>query len=142
MKLARLLSLLVCMSMYTITLCAQEPLDQEQLQGKWRVVKSQAQAGWDKAELEFRGDQALIAGLTEDMHFTLNPFRNPKRLDIDVRSSRSGLDGIYSLKDDRLILCLGVDESVPRAKEFPPAGHRLARPDWYNYLVLERVQPK
>ena len=133
----------------TLALSAEEkaPLDIKTIQGKWQAIdiEGNGQKFSPEAIKEFKvviqGDQMYaIKSQTEDPKhkIKLDPTRSPKTIDlIPLEGARKDIpaQGIYSLEDGRLKLCVNIFGKDPtrRPKEF---GTRDG--DGVAFVILER----
>jgi uncharacterized protein (TIGR03067 family) len=127
-----------------------DPVQEEmaKLQGTWQVIKwidsSEEAASADEikdASFKFKKDHLTIRKDKDDkgreLAYTLDPTKDPKWIDVDMRSLIS--EGIYKLDGDKLTICLisGTrnDKAAPRPKEF-----KARKREKYTVFVLKKVK--
>jgi uncharacterized protein (TIGR03067 family) len=100
---------------------AEEPAkpDADRLQGKWKIVSleidSKSNAPGNDAWVEFAGDKVKANQGNELFKFKLDATTDPKLIDlerIEGSEAPASLEGIYTLKDDKLTICVSVGEGV------------------------------
>jgi uncharacterized protein (TIGR03067 family) len=96
--------------------------DVERIQGTWAVI-SLEEDGKQKPRkvvvaMSFTGDRVKVIreGDEQEGSFRLAPTKNPKAIDLLIEML--GTPGIYTLEDDRLTICLNLDEHGKRPKKF------------------------
>ena len=112
----------VCLCLFTSFLVPQEdPIKSEltKLQGDWQIISGTLSEDFmRKATVTFReGRMTMTDGQqSTDLHFRLNPHRQPKEIDF-LKGERKSL-GIYDLQGDQLKLCYEVDGRAARPHRF------------------------
>lgn len=112
------------------------------IQGEWQVVEA---VGGGRQH-PVRRAKIVVAGDRLELHnpdpmgtvvFTLDPAANPSAIDLGpTDGTKPGLlKGIYSLNNDRLILCLELTDGAERPKEF-----KSPKDSTIMLYTLERVK--
>jgi uncharacterized protein (TIGR03067 family) len=114
--------------------------DKERIQGTW-VVRSVEEAGKSVpvkvvTAMAFSSDKVKVIKEDEEQEgsFRLDPTQNPKRIDLLIEGLSA--PGIYSLEDDRLTICLNLEEHGKRPRRFATDAKT---PGW-RLMTLKRQQ--
>jgi RNA polymerase sigma factor (sigma-70 family) len=106
--------------------------DQEDLQGTWRVVRSEEDGKRHMiipAEIKIAGDKILIPTFLGESEYTfkLGTTDTPKRIDLFYATGDVDA-GIYQLQANRFIFCVAPSgkERPSKFESKPGSGHRLA----------------
>jgi uncharacterized protein (TIGR03067 family) len=100
---------------------AEEPAkpDSDLLQGKWKMasleIDGKSNQPGDDATVEFTGDKVKANQGNELFKFKLDATTDPKLIDlerIEGSDATVSLEGIYTLKEDKLTICVSVGEGV------------------------------
>jgi uncharacterized protein (TIGR03067 family) len=109
------------------------------LQGVWKIDSLEVDGKpAELPEISFwwtiRGDKVLYGG-SELGVLTIDPEISPKCIDLALRESKRGFEGIYSIEDNTLKICLkeATDSVRERPGEFATKGK-----EGYRLLVLKR----
>jgi uncharacterized protein (TIGR03067 family) len=120
---------------------AKKSPDQEQMQGKWKVVRYESTGRPGQAEYKepdtISGDKWLRPMRTTDEYqLKLDPTKEPKWVDLSAkRLGEKTLKGIYKIDGNKLTICYAYDPELPRPAEFKTTTDKRG----YLY-VLERVK--
>jgi uncharacterized protein (TIGR03067 family) len=117
-------------------------LERRKLQGSWEVVSCRFSGkpltGAPLSRFKFTGSGVVINERTQSLatEFTLEVATEPKRLKFAALSSRAKTpaSGVYSVKDDTLVICLGLQPDAP-----PPAELETNEGDGRLLVTLKRM---
>ncbi len=117
-------------------------LERRKLQGSWEVVScrlgGKPLTGAPLSRFKFSGSGVVITEKTQSLatEFTLNVETEPKGLKLAALSSRAKIpaSGVYSVKDDTLVVCLGLQPDAP-----PPAELETNEGDGRLLVTLKRM---
>ena len=96
--------------------------DVERIQGTWAVISLEEDGKQTPRKvvvaMAFTGNRVKVIreGDEQEGSFRLAPTKNPKAIDLLIEGL--GTPGIYTLEDDRLTICLNLDEHGKRPKRF------------------------
>jgi uncharacterized protein (TIGR03067 family) len=96
-------------------------VERKKLRGTWKVVScklgGKTLASAPLSKFAFEGTNVTIVEKTQSLEteFTLDVTKEPKGLLLSALSSSSNepVSGLYSLDDDSLVICLGLDPEAP-----------------------------
>jgi uncharacterized protein (TIGR03067 family) len=93
--------------------------DIDVVQGKWKIatleINGQSNAPGDDAWIEFTGDRVKSNQQNELFKVKLDSTTDPKLIDlerIEGSDATQSLEGIYTIKDDKLTICISAGEGV------------------------------
>jgi len=117
-------------------------LERRKLQGSWEVVSCRLSGkpltGAPLSRFKFSGSGVVITEKTQSLatEFTLDVATEPKGLKLAALSStaKTPASGVYSVEDDTLMVCLGLQPDAP-----PPAELETNEGDGRLLVTLKRM---
>ncbi len=117
-------------------------LERRKLQGSWEVVSCRLSGkpltGAPLSRFKFSGSGVVITEKTKSLstEFTLDVATEPKGIKLAALSStaKTPANGVYSVEDDTLVVCLGLQPDAP-----PPAELETNEGDGRLLVTLKRM---
>jgi uncharacterized protein (TIGR03067 family) len=114
-----------------------------ELQGAWSLIALERDGKEEDVSnrhppLVIKGDKVYYGG-EEVARLTIDATTKPKCIDVAVLSSRIGLEGIYSVQDNTLKIC--INRTTDGLKERPNMFATADKPNW-RILVCRRANTR